>query len=479
MLTTFSILSLIIAVPFLGMIFALTAKEDIRGGSHNIYNVSLFAVVANMVMIWRIFMLIDTRKEGLQLIEKFDWLTHPNIDIIFGVDVFSLLLIFAVHIAFLIGFLGIRNQPQPKAMMVFALLFLSMITGFFVAADIFSFYIFFEAMLLPLFMLMGIYGHIKRSGLIYRFLIYNLIGAMVLFVAVIFLFNHQNGMVELGKVSRLPLEKGVEYFIWGAVFVSLLSRIPVWPFHYWISSINSNIRNPLVFIVSSIVPLTGLYGFIRFLPKTLPDSVGGLVMALEIIGVVTMFFIALIGFINKDRQYKMFSYITVYYIMYLLGVFTRADLIMFNIGFSIFSYLIIVSVLEVISQHVYRQEEDYDINAEGILCKAPRLSLVYTFIVFVAIGLPLSSLFLNNFLIISTLLINNVKIGMAIVLSLVLASATLLQDLYLLKNKDAACALEERPYTPDISVFEYRFLLFVCFVLLMSFIQPLWFVVGS
>ena len=85
----------------------------------------------------------------------------------------------------------------------------------------------------------------------------------------------------------------------------------------------------------------------------------------------------------------------------------------------------------------------------------------------------------NNFLIISNLLMNNVKIGMGIVISLVLASATLLQDLYLLKNKDAACALEERPYTPDISALEYRFLLFVCFVLLMSFIQPLWFVVGS
>ena len=151
MLNTFSLLSLIIAIPFLGMLFALAAKDADDGSTRNVYNVSLFAVIANIVMIWRIFMLIDVFKPGFQLTETFNWLETPAINIMFGVDIFSLLMILSVHIAFIIGFIGVRNNiRQQKSLMVFALLFLSMITGFFVAADIFSFYIFFEAMLLPL-----------------------------------------------------------------------------------------------------------------------------------------------------------------------------------------------------------------------------------------------------------------------------------------------------------------------------------------
>lgn len=477
MLNTFSLLSLIIAIPFLGMIFALTAKEDDNSATHNVYNVSVFAIVANMVMIWRIFMLIDVYQPGFQLTETFNWLTNPDINIMFGVDVFSLLMILSVHIAFLIGFFGIRNHLEhQKSLMVFSLLFLSMITGFFVAADIFSFYIFFEAMLLPLFMLMGMFGEVKRRGLINRFLLYNLLGATFFFIATILLYNYQGGMVELRRLSSLPLNTKTEYFIWGALFISLLSRIPVWPFHYWISSINSHLKNPLIFIMTSIIPLTGVYGFIRFLPQKLPGNLSAYIMVLEIICVITMLFIALIGFINKDRQYKMFSYVTIYYVMYLLGVLTRKDVILLNIGFSFFGYLIIVSCLEVISNHLYRQQEILNISDDGLLCAVPRLSVIYSFFVLAGIGLPLSSLFLNNFLILSHLLGNNIKLGMMVVVALILVSGTLLHELFRLKNRHRLCP--EGAAAADISKSAFAFMLLLCFVLLMSFIKPLWFVVG-
>lgn len=478
MLNTFSLLSLIIAIPFLGMLFALAAKDAEDGSTRNVYNVSLFAIIANIVMIWRIFMLIDVFKPGLQLTETFNWLESPDINIMFGVDVFSLLMILSLHIAFIIGFIGVRNNlQQQKSLMVFSLLFLSMVTGFFVAADIFSFYIFFEAMLLPLFMLMGMFGEIKRRGLIHRFLIYNMLGAVMFFVATVVLFNYQGGMVELQKLNLMTPAKAVEYFIWGAIFLSLLSRIPIWPFHYWISSINANIKNPLVFIVSSIVPLTGVYGFVRFLPKTLPNNLDDYVVVLQIIGVVTMLFIALIGFINKDRQYKLFSYITIYYIMYLLGILTRNDVILLNIGFSFFSYLIIVSGIEVISNYLYKQQECLGSGDDGLLCAYPKLSVIYSFMILAGIGLPLSSLFLNNFLILSNLLSSNIKMGMIVVISLILVSAALLQDLFRLRNREKCCV--SAADVLDLSKPAFIFMLFVCFVLLMSFIKPLWFVVGA
>lgn len=478
MLGASAILSLIIAIPFVGMLFALTAKENGLETSRNVYNVSVFAVIANMVMIWRTFMLLDTNTPGARLSTSFNWLTNPDINIVFSVDVFSLLMILSVHIAFLIGMFGVRNQLEnQKSLMVFSLLFLSMITGFFVAEDIFSFYIFFEAMLLPLFMLMGMFGEVRRRGLIDRFFLYNLIGAALLFVATVLLFNYRGGMAELHQLSRMPFSNSVEYFIWGALFVSLLSRIPVWPFHYWISSINSNIKNPMIFIITSIIPLTGVYGFMRFLPQNLPGNLSIYVTVLEIICVITMLFISLIGFINKDRQYKLFSYITIYYSIYLLGVLTRKDVVLLNIGFSFFAYLIIVSGIEVVSGYIHRQQERLNISDEGLLCVIPRLSAIYSFFVLAGIGLPLSSLFLNNFLILSILLEINVKMGIIVIGSLILVSSAMLQELFRLRNRSRLCP--EGAGAVDISRPVFALMLLVCFVLIMSCIKPLWFVVGS
>lgn len=473
----FALLSLIIAIPLFGMLFALTAKDDEQTRGRNVYNVCMFTILANIILIWRVFMVLDTNSDALQLVESFDWLSAPKISLMFGVDTFAALMILAVHIAVLIGMAGVRhNDKQSKSLVVFTLLFLSMATGFFVAADIFSFYIFFEAMLMPLFMLIGMLGEVKKAGTLVRFFLYNFLGALVLFSVVMVIYG-QYGAISLIEVKKIPLHDNLQYFVWGGIFVSLLSRIPIWPFHYWISSINSSIRNPLVFIVANIVPLTGIYGFVRLLPTKIPAMMEYGLLGLEVVGVVTMLFIALIGFINKDSQYKLFSYITVYYIMYLLGVFTANNLILLNVGFALFSYLIVVSSLEVLAIHIYHQQERLGLPASGLLCRMPRLSFVYSYLTLTAAGLPLSAIFLNNFLILSRLLNANVKMGILLIFSLVLAGGTLLQELYKLKNQASECDYKLMP--EDISKRMLIFMSLIIFILLMSFIKPLWFVIGE
>lgn len=473
----FALLSLIIAIPLFGVLFALAAKDNDKTNGRNVYNVCMFTLIANIVLIWRVFMVLDTNNSSLQLVENFDWLAVPKISLSFGVDTFSALMILAVHIAILIGLAGGRNNiKQAKAQVVFSLLFLSMTTGFFVAADIFSFYMFFEAMLVPLFMLIGIFGEVKKNGVLQRFFLYNFLGAL-LFFGVLMLIYADYGALPLNEVKLIPLKSNLQYYIWGGIFLSLLSRIPIWPFHYWISSVNSSIRSPLVFIMANILPLTGIYGFVRFLPAKLPLIMSYGILGLEIIGVVTMLFIALIGFINKDAQYKLFSYITVYYIMYLLGVFTTNELILLNIGFALFSYLIIFSALELLSMHLYHQQERLGVNTTGMLCFVPRLSFVYSYLSLAAIGLPLSAIFLNNFLILSRLLSDNIKMGMLLMFALVLVGGTLLQELYKLKDPGRECSYDKVP--ADISKKMFAFMCLVIFILLMSFVKPLWFVVGE
>ncbi len=472
-----SLVKAIVFVPLLGMFFASLARENGRECCGNALNVGLLTVVANLFILWRAALKINVAEDGWQVVEKFSWMKSPEIELVFGIDIFSLMLIAAVHLAVLLGMVGVRgNTYRQKALVVFSLMFLSMISGYFLASDFFSFYIFFEAMLLPLFMLTGIFGDVKKQQVLYRFFLYNLLGAVFLFIALMILYNYQN--VSISEVGRIVLSGRGELLVWGSVFIAFLSRIPVWPFHYWISSVNVNISNPLVFIIANIMPLSGVYGLIRFFPVNAPAALDPYLLVLEVISIVTMLVIALIGCTKKDIQYKIFSYMTVYYIMYLLGALLPTDALLMNIGFSLFSYLVIAAALEVLVAHLENQPAEA--GECGILCAVPRTSLMFTFLILAAIGMPLSSMFLNNMVIFSGLMKFNIKMAVCILAAVVLASVSLLQHLFYLKYPLPAAEAADRPVrecaATDISPKMFFVLLAMAVLLLLSFINPLWFI---
>lgn len=474
---TIPYLLFLVLMPLVGMLFVMAAKDDDKTKGKNALKVAALAVIADLLLILRIFMLISLKYGKIQLLEVYKWLDTPQIALRFGVDCFALLLMFGIHVAVLIGLWGVRHEAEEqKARMVFTLLFLSMINGFFTSVDIFSFFIFFEAMLLPLYMLVGIFGGVRRQGALFRFMLYNLLGALLLLAAILVIYNHQGSSIALSKISSVKLGTASEIMVWSSIFVAFISRIPIWPFHYWISSVSARVKNPLVFIIANILPLTGVYGFMRFWPKTMPDVMIFLVAILEVVSVLTMLFIALIAIINKDIQYKVFSFMTVYYIFYLLGVFLPTDQILLNVGFAVFAFLLIFSALEVMLSYMNNIQEKTEISAEGCLQYMPRLSAVFTFMVLAGIGMPLSAMFVNNFVIMAGLLNYNMMTAFVALGALVLVAVALLADLYRRKRDDNA--LKDAVQMADISVAEAAFMCGVAAVLVLSFVNPLWFVRG-
>lgn len=470
-------LSTLIAVPLIGFLFTLLAKDDETTRGRNVFCVTILTLVSNLFLLWRLALNLDMDKRGVQLLETYNWLPYPKIDLVFGIDMFSLMLIAAIHISLLISLAGMRHHEKTKkSLYALSLLFLAMMNGLLISADIYSFYIFFEAMLLPLFLLIGIYGDIKRQVIVSRFFIYNFWGALFLFIATAVLYNHEGHSIYLSEVSKLDLSPKLELCVWGAIFVSFLSRIPIWPFHYWISSINSAVRSPLVFNIVNLIPLTGVYGFIRYCPEAAPDNVSYYFYILEIIAIISMLFISLIGLINKDVQYKIFSFMTIYYIMYMLGALLPIDKILINIGFSLFSFIIITSTLEMLTAYLEDEQDEKSIGAHGILCRVPKLSFIYSFLVLAAVGMPVSSMFLNNFVILSHLFSYNIQVGILIMFSLLLVAGALIQELYIFK--DNSKVTEDTVCIMDISTKMFSWLIFLSGLLIVTFINPLWFIGG-
>ena len=165
-----------------------------------------------------------------------------------------------------------------------------------------------------------------------------------------------------------------------------------------------------------------------------------------------------------------------YYIVYMLGIFSRDKIIAQNLSYALFSFLIVFGALEVLASHVYLQEQKYNSSSTGFLCRAKRLSVVYSFLIFAAVGFPVSAMFTNNFLILSQLLSSHMQMGIIIIGSCIIASVALIMEMFRLKEDNKDCKLGK---SEDLSFGQFMFMLFIVFMLLMSFIRPLWFVVDE
>lgn len=465
-----------ILLPLCGIFFALCSQDNEKTKGRNVLSVAFLTVLVNIAFIIFAFLSVSSEYGKMQLQESYLWLKNPKIVLSFGVDSFSLLLMLGIHLALLIGIWGVRKDYLfQKSRMIFTLLFLSLVNGFLAALDIISFFIFFEAMLIPLFMLIGMFGEIKRQAGLFRFMIYNLCGVLLLFSAVMILYNHNHGALMLNQISDVKMGQVKEIVIWSAIFLAFLSRIPIWPFHSWVSVVSSGIKNPLVFIVANLMPLSGIYSFIRFWPQSMPDTIIFIVTALEIISVISMLFIALIGLINKDIQYKIFSFMTVYYIFFLLGSFLPTDQVLLNVGFSLFAFMIIFSALEVLVSFQEEERTEKNLSAEGILCKMPRASAIFTFMVFAGLGLPLSAMFVNNFVLVSGLLVYNFNTAIVALAALVFVASAMVQELFMRRTK-VEFSVDNEPM--DISKLDSCFMWLIAIVLLLSLSDPLWFMRG-
>ena len=460
-----------IFLPLLGGLFIVSADDK---NSHNSVNVAIFTILSNIFLILKLFADIDTFAENIQATSSFVWPILPRINIMFGVDVTSLLLILAVHVAMLVGVLGIRKESKSqKSVLFFAMLFLCSCNAYFSAVDIFSFYTFFLVMTFPLFMQTGIVNEGKKYKIIARFCLYNFIGTFLFLLSLIILYALEGRGVEISQISQVKLSSKYAIWVWSGFFLAFVSRIPVWPFHYWITSVSSTIKNPLIFIEANLIPVAGLYGFMRFWPANIPEEISSLAPIFEIFCVVTMLFMAFSGYTNTTTKEKLFSYTLVYYLLYLIGVFLPTDILFLNISYSLFAFILVMSALTMLVAHIEKESEKQNNVFGGILCLQPKTSIAYSILILAAIGLPVSALFWNNFIIISEIFNVSLYMGISIIVTLLLAAISLLQNLYILKDYSCLIGAEEKIL--DIDTMEFAVCLIVMLILFLSLFKPLWF----
>lgn len=469
------LLMLIIFLPLIGSIFVLTSKDNRTETFKNAEQVTLLTILANIMLVLSLFSAQHGLQSPSQMLATYSWHFLSFIKFSFGADTLALIFVLSTQIAMLIGVLGIRKEKQnQKHILFYSLIYLSFLNGYFFALDIMSFFICFTAQLFPIYMLIGFALPERQHQILMRLSVHHFLGAFLLLASCIFILSLKQNDILLANIDKLHFSYRKSIFVWGGLFLALILRMPVWPFHHATTSVWSALKNPLVFLSIHILPLSGIYGFMRCWPLNIPFEISVLTPVFQALCILTMIFAAFGGYAYTNAGHKLSNYIFVYDLLYLLAVFLPTDVIKLNIAYSVFAFLLITSCLVILQAHMVHESARSDIGIKGILNHMPRTSIAYNLFILAALGLPVSAFFGNNFIIVSEIFNFHLYVGTIVVVCMTLAAISLLQSLYILK--DPANIIPPETKIKDIDFIAFSVVMIVMLMLLLSLIKPLWFV---
>lgn len=395
------LLSLVIWLPIVGGVLVLLISGSQRPTaarwSSLVVSILTFSVSLSL---WTGF---DRSSSDMQFVERQPWIDRFNIEYFLGVDGISVPLILLTTFLTIIVVIAGWRVIQTRVAQYFAsfLIMEGLMIGVFCALDSILFYLFWEAMLIPMFLIIGVWGGPNRVYAAIKFFLYTLVGSLLMLVALLYLYNASQGSFDVLVFQQLPLTGSVQTLIFLAFFAAFAVKVPMVPVHTWLPDAHVEAPTGGSVILAAVTLKMGAYGFLRFAMPIAPDAaheLAWLVISLSLIAVV---YIALVALVQRDMK-KLIAYSSISHMGFVtLGFFvfdttamTGAVVQMISHGFISAAMFLGVGVL-------YDRLHSREISVYGGVAKVmPTFGFFMVFFAMANAGLPGTSGFVGEFLVI-------------------------------------------------------------------------------
>ena len=421
----FPILSTLIFLPLVSSFFIFLSKES-KNNNSAVY-ISLFSSLATFLLSLFIWHSLDLTSSDFQFLEEKNWINN-SIKFKLGVDGISILFIVLTALITPICIISCINsvKVRVKEFLIAILILETFMIGVFCSLDLVVFYIFFEAGLIPMFLIIGVWGGPRKVYSAFKFFLFTLLGSVLMLVAIIAIY-WITGTTDVTEIYKIQIPKEYQNLLWLAFFSSFAVKMPMWPVHTWLPDAHVEAPTAGSVILAAILLKMAGYGFLRFSLPMFPLASEYFTPLIYTLSIIAIIYTSLVALMQEDMK-KLIAYSSVAHMGYVtLGIFTFTKQGIEGSIFQMISHGLISAALFLCVGVVYDRLHSRMISTYGGLVNyLPKYSFLFIVFALAGLGLPGTSGFLGEFLVLTGTFQKNYLVSMLATFGVVLGAAYML-----------------------------------------------------
>jgi len=423
----FPILSAIIFIPLIGAIFILLTQGNQKNVEKNSKYVAIFSSLTNFLLSLLLWYFFDNTTSDFQFVEEKKWI-NGFIKFQLGIDGISILFILlTTFIAPICIFSGIHSiKFKIKEFLIAILVMETLMLGVFCSLDLVIFYLFFEGGLIPMFLIIGIWGGPKRVYSAFKFFLFTLLGSVLMLIAIISIY-WTTGTTDVIQLLDIRIPQEYQYLLWLAFFSSFAVKLPMWPVHTWLPDAHVEAPTAGSVILAAILLKMAGYGFMRFSVGLFPVASDFFTPLIFILSIIAIIYTSLVALMQDDMK-KLIAYSSVAHMGFVtIGIFSLTKQGLEGSIIQMLSHGLISSALFLCVGVVYDRYHSRMISSySGLVNIMPKYAVVLMIFTLAALGLPGTSGFVGEFLVLVGALQVSIVVAVLASLGVILAAAYML-----------------------------------------------------
>ncbi|NVJ93677.1 MAG: NADH-quinone oxidoreductase subunit M [Methylocystaceae bacterium] len=396
------LLSVITFLPLVGVaMILLLVRGDVKDDSKSAKQIALLTSVATFLISLGVWTGFDTTTSDFQFIEKAEWLPGVGVNYHMGIDGISMLFVLLSTLLTPVCILSAWEAvtKRAKEYMISFLILETMMIGMFCALDMMLFYIFFEGVLIPMFIIIGVWGGQNRIYAAFKLFLYTLLGSVLMLVAMMAMY-WDAGTFDIPTLMTHSFPAQMQTWLWLAFFASFAVKVPMWPVHTWLPDAHVQAPTAGSVILAGVLLKMGGYGFLRFSIPMMPLASADFTPLIYTLSIIAVIYTSLVALVQEDMK-KLIAYSSIAHMGFVtIGSFTGTVQGVEGGIFTMLSHGIVSAALFLIVGVIYDRIHTRDIAAYGgLVDRMPKYALIFMLFMMASVGLPGTSGFVGEVLV--------------------------------------------------------------------------------